>query len=112
MAKYIPGALINEATARIQDSEAVKVAFEKGLYHGQYVVAEEPSPHLTAELEEIRSDALARWPNQLVSLDEILKWVGDAIEPTTRAKLNIFPSRTDRDTAILLISRGIFERHW
>lgn len=112
MAKYIPGALINEATARIQDSEAVKVAFKKGLYHGQYVVAEKPPPYLTSELEEIRSDALARWPKQLVNLDEILTWVGDTIDPTTRAKLSNFPSRTDRDTTILLISRGIFERRW
>lgn len=112
MAKYIPGDLIKETTARIQDSEAAKIAFEKGLYDGQYVVTAEPLPHLSTELEEIRSDALARWPSHQVSLDEILKWVGRAIDPDTRAKLHFYASKTDRDTAILLISKGIFERLW
>ena len=44
MAKYVPGALINEVTARIQESEAAKIAFENGYYDGQYVVAEAPPP--------------------------------------------------------------------
>lgn len=113
MAKYVPGALINEATARIQESEAAKIAFEKGYYDGQYVVAEAVQPALSPELEEIRSEALNRWSNRLVGLDEILDWIGSgAIDSETREKIHIFPTRTDQATARLLINRGIFERHW
>lgn len=112
MAKYVPGALINEVTARIQESEAAKIAFENGYYDGQYVVAEAPRPPLSLELEEIRTEALNRWSNRLVDLDEILKWIGSgAIDSETREKIHIFPTKTDQATARLLINRGIFERH-
>ena len=109
---YVPGELIKEFIATIEPSKAVDAAFEAGIYDGDYVVVREPLPSWRAELKEIRDAAFTKWPDRIVTLDDIAAWVeNDAPDLLTGEKLLSASPLNPQKRAVLLINNGVFERH-
>ena len=110
---YVPGELIKEFIATIEPSKAVDAAFEAGIYDGDYVVVREPLPSWRAELKELRDAAFTKWPDRIVTFDDIAAWVeNDAPDLLTGEKLLAASPPNPQKRAVHLINNGVFERHW
>lgn len=113
MSRYVPGARIKEVIDEMKPSEAANAAFERGFYDGQYEVAKTSQASLRPELERMRVAAQTLWPNQLVTLDEIMKWVADgAMDPIKDEPTLPNPPSDVQRTTVLLINNDVFKRHW
>ena len=99
--------LLNDAWKGLFDA-----AFEAGIYDGDYVVVREPLPSWRAELKEIRDAAFTKWPDRIVTLDDIAAWVeNDAPDLLTGEKLLSASPLNEREyTPYFNLNSGMFRR--
>ena len=110
---YVPGKQIKEFIETIEPSKAVDAAFEAGFYDGDYIVVRESPPSWRTELKEIRDAAFTKWPEKIVTLDDIAAWVEDDAPDLLAGNRLLATSLLDPlKRAVLLINNGVFERHW
>lgn len=111
MGKYVPGAQIRAFVETIRPSIASQLAFERGFYEGNYTVVSVPEIPLRPGLEKIRQAAYAKWPQTVVSLEDIMDWVREGAPDVLIGGFDTRTSSlTPENAAVRFINSGVFER--
>ena len=109
---YVPGEMIREFLATLEPTKSVDVAVRAGLYDGDYVVVCEPLPSWRAELKKVRDAAFRKWPDGIVTFDDIAAWIENDAPDLLAGEKPLAASRLNpQHRAVRLINNGVFERH-
>ena len=113
MGNYIPGEKGLAVAKGIRASVATDLAFEYGLYEGDYTVVAESKVPFRPQMEQIRRAAESKWPCQVVAFDDIVAWTDEDAPDLLTGSFGMAGSPLSaQKRAVLLINNGVFERHW
>ena len=113
MSRYVPGAQIKAFMDTVRPSMASELALERGFYDGDYDVVAVPKTPLRPQLEKVRRAAYAKWPQTVISFENIVDWVREGASGTLTGEfgMRVSPSTPEKG-AVRLINNGVFERQW